>query len=396
MTLAEAYRILKVPRDASFAEVRAAYRRLAAQTHPDRGGDAADFIRVRAAYEVIANAFQRGALGGGAGIPDDWAGEDIPVPAELREVIEQIVADFRSHLIWAEQETATRLDAFEQNMLAYLQRATRSELRQFTATFRNSWEATVGSLFAACNERCDQILQAYEKWYRDSTADLFKDLYRRELWSFYRRPRFWEFFLVCAGVAAALSVAVGWGGPVRRWVSVGLLALGAVLAFLAYRWDCRRRRGARQKVEPLSIVPFQVPGEACFQTEAKLRRGRRTTGGIGLAGLLLGDAVAGGWGVPVAGAAAGLALGGIIDRLLHPTRQMRADMQAEVRRFVRIARSQVTRYVLEAHEQVLAQVRADIVKNYQVRVEGVVKLLAAGESGSGESGSDGSGRASQP
>lgn len=50
MTLNEAYRVLGLPRDATAAQVKTCYRRLVAEAHPDRGGSAAEFIRIRAAY----------------------------------------------------------------------------------------------------------------------------------------------------------------------------------------------------------------------------------------------------------------------------------------------------------------------------------------------------------
>ena len=94
----------------------------------------------------------------------------------------------------------------------------------------------------------------------------------------------------------------------------------------------------------------------------------------------LGNAASGGFAIPVVGAAAGAALGGVFDRLMNPTGHMRQSMQAELRRFMDLARIQVTGYVLEAHEQLLGEVRGKIVANYEERVRGTVKLLAAGNS----------------
>jgi hypothetical protein len=367
VTLHEAYQVLGLPRDATAVQVKAAYRRLVAQAHPDRGGNAAEFIKIRAAYEILAAFLKQGP-------PDD----DIPVPADLRSVIDSIVGEFREHQRWAEAETLTQLGAFETRMTSYIQSASRGDLRQFSTTFRNSWDATIDSLFAKCNERCDTILQSYESWYTKSTQAVFNDIYRKELLRFAWRRQFWEVFVVLGAIAGALTVVIGWDGPVRRWISIALIVVAAVLSFLAYRWGARRRRKVREKVEPLSVVPFAIQRGAQFQTEAALRRGRRTTAALGLAGMFLGNAASGGFAMPIVGAVAGAAAGGAFDRLVNPTGQMRRNMQAELRRFMAVARPQVAGYVLEAHEQLLDEVRGQIVASYQERMRGTVKLLTAG------------------
>ena len=110
-----------------------------------------------------------------------------------------------------------------------------------------------------------------------------------------------------------------------------------------------------------------------------------------LAGLFLGNAASGGLAVPVVGAVAGAALGGAVDRLLNPTARLRQGMTADLHRFMAMARPQVTAYVLEAHGQLLDEVRGRIVDNYRERVEDTVKLLTAGGDGGG--GRDGGGAA---
>ncbi|MCR8921463.1 DnaJ domain-containing protein [Dasania sp. GY-MA-18] len=50
----EAYQQLGLPVDASWQEVKLAYRRLAKQYHPDHGGDHEQFIALRSAFEVLA------------------------------------------------------------------------------------------------------------------------------------------------------------------------------------------------------------------------------------------------------------------------------------------------------------------------------------------------------
>lgn len=367
MTLNDAYRILGLAREATPAQVKASYRRLVAEAHPDRGGEAAEFIRIRAAYEILSAFLQQG-------IPE----EEIGIPAELRKVIEGIVRDFRENQRWAEAETGRQMKIFESRMSDYIRTASRTELRQFSAVFRTSWNAILGVLFEKCNTRCDEILLGYESWYTKSTQAVFDEVHRRELLHFPLRLRFWEFFAVIAAVIGAVTVVVGWTGPVVRWVSTGLMVAALGLSFLAYRWWCRRQRRFRETSEPLSVVPFQVQEGARFETERTMRRGRRTTAAMGVAGLVIGNAASGGFALPIVGAVAGMAFGGVFDRLLNPTGRMREGMQEDLRRFMSMARPQVAAYVLEVHESLLGDVRARIVANYQERVKDTVKLLTGG------------------
>ena len=47
------WEVLGISRDASFEEVKRAYRRLVMEHHPDRGGDAEVFKVIQAAYEIL-------------------------------------------------------------------------------------------------------------------------------------------------------------------------------------------------------------------------------------------------------------------------------------------------------------------------------------------------------
>jgi DnaJ domain len=379
MTLSEAYHILGLAADAKPAEVKAAYRRRVTEAHPDQGGSAAEFIRVRAAYEILlAFLAQTAPEAAWEGAPEEAPEEEVPIPEDLRVVIDEIVAEFREHQRWAEAETLAQLAAFEAHMTRYIQTASRAELRQFSSVFRTSWDAILNALFKKCNYRSDQILQRYESWYTESTQAVFDDMYRKDLFSFARRRSFWEVFLIIGAIAGALTVVIGWGEP-RRWISVALLAIAFGISFLFYRRSARRRRKVRQRAEPLSVVPFEIPQNAQFPTETTLRRGRRTTATFGLTGLLLGSAASGGFAVPAVAAVAGAALGGAFDRFINPTGRMRESMQADLLRFMNMARPQVVRYVLEAHQQLLEEVRVKISESYEERVKSTVKLLTAGK-----------------
>lgn len=49
----DAYQVLGLPVKAPWSEVQQNYRKLAAQHHPDKGGDAVRFIAIRQAYEIL-------------------------------------------------------------------------------------------------------------------------------------------------------------------------------------------------------------------------------------------------------------------------------------------------------------------------------------------------------
>jgi len=53
------YHILGVPRTATADEIKQAYRRAAAQHHPDKGGDTAKFQQVQEAYAVLGDQHKR-------------------------------------------------------------------------------------------------------------------------------------------------------------------------------------------------------------------------------------------------------------------------------------------------------------------------------------------------
>ena len=58
-TMANAYETLGVPKGAPEAEIKKAYRRLASQHHPDKGGDTKRFQEIQSAYEILSDPVKR-------------------------------------------------------------------------------------------------------------------------------------------------------------------------------------------------------------------------------------------------------------------------------------------------------------------------------------------------
>lgn len=59
--MSDLYNTLGVDRSASQDDIKRAYRKLAAQHHPDRGGDTAKFQEIQSAYDTLSNPEKRAA-----------------------------------------------------------------------------------------------------------------------------------------------------------------------------------------------------------------------------------------------------------------------------------------------------------------------------------------------
>merc|ERR1719326_257782 len=72
------YKLLEVEKNASEAEIKKAYRKLAVKHHPDKGGDPEKFKEITRAYEVLSDSDKRSKYDkfGEEGLDGDGGGGD--------------------------------------------------------------------------------------------------------------------------------------------------------------------------------------------------------------------------------------------------------------------------------------------------------------------------------
>jgi len=101
--MADPYAILGVPRSATEAEIKGAYRRLAMLHHPDRGGSAQKFIELTAAYEFcVENIGQPFTRSTAKSTPEperqpDTEPEPVYSAADIERMFRDKMAEVRAH-----------------------------------------------------------------------------------------------------------------------------------------------------------------------------------------------------------------------------------------------------------------------------------------------------------
>lgn len=369
MRLSEAYEILGIAPDSDISKVKAAYRKQVLIAHPDRGGSAHQFIRVQAAYEIICESLNT-----------DSGDASIEVPAELREIIDDLVRSFRMQFARSEETCARAFGEFDSSMRDYLSRASRSQLREFGDYFRRHWNELIVSLFAGFNHQSLALIRKYESWFDQTMEETFAELHRAELRRFGRSPRFYAYAVGLLGVGLLAARAEGFAYlPSFLVASTPLVALPVV-----YWADCTIRRKRPCDVQTLHVQLFQVDQRADFQGSYALRQGASNTVAAGLLGASMSNrrshrsnspGSAGSSLDPLVGLAVGLALGAIVDRIIHPTAQIRAALVREYQQLMAAAQPRVTQYVVERHQALMNEIRGKIEQNYEKRMRKTVLLL---------------------
>jgi curved DNA-binding protein CbpA len=91
------YKTLRLRRNASRQAIQKAFRRRSMETHPDRGGDKAEFEQVRLAYAILSDAERRAQFDGTGEYADGPSNPQNSVFACLSDVFKFVIVEMAAH-----------------------------------------------------------------------------------------------------------------------------------------------------------------------------------------------------------------------------------------------------------------------------------------------------------
>ena len=296
MTINEAFDILSIPFTSNAEVVKKAYRKRALETHPDRGGNSQDFIRVRAAYEIICKFLES---------PDLKATDmdnEIPIPDELKSIIDQIVREFHQQFQRAEQLCQQAFADFDSMMTQHIQNASRKDLQNFGNTFRRNWNLLIRSLFERFNSNCRATIHKYESWFDKTLEETFDDIYKKQLKEYSKSPRFYIYSMIIPIIVILLTHN-------KSFFYRIILSLGSLLLLFPVYWiDCTLRRKTPHDVRTLDIQLFKIDRGTNFQGSAILKKASMDRAMSGIAGATFSGLFSSSSHAPAAGFAIGFAI----------------------------------------------------------------------------------------
>ncbi len=390
MRLSEAFAVLGVPNKADLKEIKSAYRKRVIETHPDKGGNSAEFIKVRAAYEILCSFLQS---------PD--IDDDVPISDDLRSVIDEIVLEFRSQFERSEALCAQVFSEFNTTLQGRIASAGRDQLQGFSEVFRTQWNKLVCDLFEHFNANCRATIHKYEGWFQKTLEPTFEEIHKRKLRAFSTSPRFYFYGVLLLGLGS-LFAAIAYGSGVSDSIAdytVSYLVPSGLLPYLSgldsihvsillgslmlvilpfiYQHDCDARRKYPADVQTLSVQLFKIDPGREFEGSVLLQQSSTFTKVAGFGGFNIGGLVSGGIGGSILGAMAGAVIGEVVGRIKNPTGKMRQMILDEFNRFVSIAEPEVTKYVRDSHQKLMQHIQKEILANYEQGIKKTVLLFAA-------------------
>ncbi len=366
MKVSEAFAVLGVSSTADLKEIKAAYRKRVIETHPDKGGNSTDFIKVRAAYEILCSFLQS---------PD--IDDDVPIPDDLRSIIDEIVREFRSQFQKSEAMCSSAFSEFNNKMRDTIASGGRYDLQKFGEAFRTEWNKLVLDLFQHFNNNCRATIHKYEGWFHKTMEPTFEEIYKRQLRSFASSPAFYVYGVILLGLGSLLA---GWiyhselSESIPSVILIGTTPL-ALLPVVYWLDCCRSRKTPADVHETLSVELFKIDPGAEFQGSAILKQSSAYTAAAGWGGFAIGDFIAGGH--PILGAIVGLVVGEVVGRIKNPTEKMRKMISDQFDQFVSIAQRDVTKYVTDSHKKLMEDIQNQVRANYQQGVKQTVLLIAS-------------------
>jgi DnaJ domain len=385
VTLKEARAALGLAGRVTEADVRRAYRERVVDVHPDHGGNPADFIRVRAAYEILLDNMDA---------PFE-AEEELTVPADLQAIIDRLVADFRKQTQDATQRANQAIDNLQTRALRKLGDSTRHDLTMFDDYFRNEWNATISRVFGAINADCERVMGRYSQWVCSASEEaLKKDKDSRDARTRMTRRAVGGGLIAVLAVVVAMILARSANGVDMRELEIRLAVAGflflCALYFLslAVPRDANGPRRMDNTPKPIQETGLRIGTEHDFKADNRIHEHDRHEGLVDAAVLLgagttwvasggilgpLATGVAVGWG--------GRILTSIpdgVNRILRPTGGIKKALETEVREFIELNRASVVAAIVEGNERVANGLERRVTDHYQQQMRATILMLRSG------------------